>query len=429
MSDDDYGGSFLDLYTLLLYGLCLLVGGKLASALTRHIVPPLVGEIIVGIVFGPYVWDVLPNSVLRVLGEVGLVLLLCQAGINMEFDVLRKVGIRAAVMALCGSLLPSCIGFILAYTALNQPIEASIAIGCSFGPTSAGIAMNILGQTDGLLQSEIGQLIVAIAIVDDIIALVVLSQLQALTADSVSVLAIIIPILSALLWLGVGGAVALYVMPTVLNGIEERQIQCARPQNDQEIHQQQSQQFSHVIILLFLLLPATYYTQASFLMGAFLAGLCACSHDSVGEIYSEHLSDLIEWLMRCFFGATIAFEIPILLFNDASVIGNGFLLSLSLLGKVAIGPLLTPVPVGEKRWKSRHVRDCALVGCSMAGEAEFAFLVARFGFTEDLFSEQVYASVVFAILLSTIVSPVMLRLSISHYADLDHQEEGKKEGP
>jgi hypothetical protein len=55
----------------------------------------------------------------------------------------------------------------------------------------------------------------------------------------------------------------------------------------------------------------------------------------------------------------------------------------------------------------------------MAGEAEFSFVVAKFGYNEGLFDEKTYASIAFAILLSTIISPALLRttLAISHLED------------
>jgi Kef-type K+ transport system membrane component KefB len=88
------------------------------------------------------------------------------------------------------------------------------------------------------------------------------------------------------------------------------------------------------------------------------------------------------------FGASIAFEIPILLFD------NGIVLA------------------GESN--GLGLATFAIMGFSMmAGEAEFAFLVAGFGLSEGLFSQEVYASVVFAILLSTIVSPVLLRTTLA----------------
>lgn len=56
-----------------------------------------------------------------------------------------------------------------------------------------------------------------------------------------------------------------------------------------------------------------------------------------------------------------------------------------------------------------------LVPCAIQ-EAEFAFLVAQFGYANDLFSRNIYASVVLAVLSSTIVSPVLLRITLASYS-------------
>mmetsp|Transcript_42331 Transcript_42331/g.62830 ORF Transcript_42331/g.62830 Transcript_42331/m.62830 type:complete len:410 (-) Transcript_42331:333-1562(-) len=112
-----------------------------------------------------------------------------------------------------------------------------------------------------------------------------------------------------------------------------------------------------------------------------------------------------------------------MLFNDITVIWQGFVLSLSLLGKVLVGPLLTPVlnkEDGGRFFDKEHRRDCRTVGLSMAGEAEFAFVTAIFGLTQGLLTPETYASVSFAILLSCVLSPVLLRTSIAlhPYEDL-----------
>ena len=257
-------------------------------------------------------------------------------------------------MALVGSILPTTIGFVLAFLALNLPFESALAVGCSFGPTSAGIALNVL-QPCGVLKTALGQLIVAIAIVDDIIALVVLSQLQALTAETVTASAIAIPIASALLWLFVGGAVALYAMPkalTQLTKFEETAFKSTREKNtnpptttssdegEENRETNDSATFvstltlTHITILLFALLPATYYSKASHLLGAFLAGLSSCQQSEAADKYNHELDKIIQWLLRIFFGASIAFVIPVQLFQDGTVIGRGFLLSLALMGKI-----------------------------------------------------------------------------------------------
>eukprot|EP00978_Attheya_sp_CCMP212_P000846 scaffold1767_cov64-Attheya_sp.AAC.3 len=464
METDEDGSlsSFQNVYRSLLFLVLLYLAGDVLCGKFLRIVPSLVGQIFCGVVFGPSVLN-LVSTEFSTLGEMGLVLLICQAGLEMDFETLKKVGPRGGVMAIVGSILPMSLGFILSYKVLNLELKSAIAAGCSFGPTSAGIAMNVLEQC-GVLKSQLGQLIVAIAIVDDIFALVVLSQLRALTSskngESVNVTDIVIPIVSAILWLVVGGVVALYVMPTVfekLYQLERRYFEEVKdnvkhdgeeegdndqddspslkenvetsvidPQSTDSLNNattsddslQCSSALCHVVILLFALLPATHYSQASSLCGAFLAGLSACQDPHASRAYNQQLAIIIQWLMRIFFGATIAFQIPIQLFNNSTVIGNGFLLSLSLLGKVMTGPLLTPVIATDgRRWDGQHLRDCAIVGLSMAGEAEFAFLLAGFGLSEGLLSQEIYASVVFAILLSTVMSPVLLRTTLAVFPE------------
>jgi Kef-type K+ transport system membrane component KefB len=430
------------LYRSMLFLLLLYIMGDILCGKIIKIIPPLVGQIGMGMILGPHVLAFVPDIVgWPYLGEVGLVLLLCQAGLEMDFDVLRQVGPRGAVMALVGSILPTSLGFLLAYMVLDLPPESALALGCSFGPTSAGIALNVLHPC-GVLKTALGQLIVAIAIVDDIIALVVLSQLQALTAETLSAAAIAIPIVSALLWLFGGGAVALYIMPkilTCLSDVEEKVLDLSS--NKRETSDTNSDEvveiddnsltstldLAHIIILLFALLPATYYSKASPLLGAFLTGLSACQQCSAADKYNHELDKIISWLIRIFFGASIAFVIPVQLFGDPTVIARGFLLSLALLGKIMTGPLLTPVEFQDsagatdgscrRRFDRQHIRDCLVVGFSMAGEAEFAMLVAGFGFREGLLEEAIYASTVFAILLSTILSPCLLRLTLALFGD------------
>jgi hypothetical protein len=69
-----------------------------------------------------------------------------------------------------------------------------------------------------------------------------------------------------------------------------------------------------------------------------------------------------------------------------------------------------PEPV--KKYRGLHLRDCLVVGFSMMGEAEFAFVVAVFGVTEGLFPPDIYASIVLAILMSTVISPLLLKITL-----------------
>eukprot|EP00977_Amphora_coffeiformis_P004564 scaffold982_cov169-Amphora_coffeaeformis.AAC.17 len=464
LSDDE---AFALLYRCLCFLVCLYLVGDVFCQRGLRIVPALVGQIVVGLIFGPDGADWLVTDaahlMLSTAGQLGLVLMLCQAGSQMDLELLKQTGMRSAIMAVTGSFLPTAIGFALAYGIVLEESDwkAALAVGCSFGPTSAGIALAVLEQCN-VLQTPIGQLVVAVAIVDDILALVILSQLRALTQSDVSVSQIIIPIVSALLWLGVGSFVAIQCMPTIwerLGSWKEKSaateakstmhedgmdsdppleegnqtthaggspdtepgmfsVNQDRKSNEDLIEDATSMDVTYAAVLLLVFIPATYYSEASFFLGAFLAGLGLATRPQAAEALTKSWKSLMDWLMRLFFGATIAFAIPVSLWwEQPKTLAYGCLLALALTGKLAVGPLLTPVLQADgRRWDAVHVRDCLIAGCSMAGEAEFAFVLAAFGLNQGLIPESVYASVTFAILLSTVVSPVLLRLVLAYAA-------------
>lgn len=317
MDDEIFTGvpsSYEDLYQSLLFLLSLYLAGDVLCRRCSRIVPSLVGQIAVGVALGPAVADFVPVPEAWVLlGNIGLVLLICEAGLDMNLEILRKIGIRGIVMAVIGSILPIGFAMIISRFVLGDSGSTAIAVGCSFGPTSAGIAMNVLGQC-GVLSEPVGQLIVAAAIVDDILALVVLSVLRSLTAEGdVDVVQVIIPILSAFLWLGIGGAAALFVAPQAVQSSYNLWLRhkpsrllsiCGLEANKDT--KEESVTFALVLLLLSLmcLLPATYYSQASYLLGAFLSGLAFCQQPMLDEGFRRQFKRLVQWLMRIFFVST-----------------------------------------------------------------------------------------------------------------------------
>ena len=97
-----------------------------------------------------------------------LILLVLEAGIDIDLTTLKLVGTRGVMIALVGTLLPVALAFTIALILGYQGI-AAVAAGCVFAPTSLGIAMNILRQSN-VLNTPVGQLIVAAAIIDDMVA-------------------------------------------------------------------------------------------------------------------------------------------------------------------------------------------------------------------------------------------------------------------
>lgn len=392
---------FLDLYYSVLFFTLIYVSGKIASTLFK--MPSLVGEIICGVICGPGLLDFVPNpEAFVMLGEIGLILLVLEAGVDIDLTTLKMIGGRGVLIATFGSILPIGFGIAIAF-ALGEDTIASLAAGACFGPTSLGIAMNVL-RSAKIVNTPIGQMIVAAAIVDDMIALIVLSQLNALV-DTITVAGVLIPIISALAFLVIGGYVAIALFPPVFEKIVLQR--CS-------LHMKGQISLGAMFLLLLLLLPATNYAQASYLMGAFIAGLAFCSNHDAHAQFASQFKRVMQWLMRIFFAASIGFQVPVKDFANGIVIWQGLVFTLALLGKILVG-FMVPNFSQNRRFTGLHLRDCLITSFSMTAEGEFAFVIAVFAVDNELISKDLYASIVLAILLSTIIAPFALRITISYY--------------
>jgi hypothetical protein len=161
--------TYEDLYASMIFIAMIYVAGQLASRLLR--LPSLVGEIFAGILLGPNLADYVPYpSSFVMLGEIGLILLVIEAGIGIDLATMKLIGSRGFIIALVGSILPISIAFAIAISLDSSDITSAIAAGSCFGPTSFGIAMSILRQGK-IVNTPVGQLIVSAAVIDDMIAL------------------------------------------------------------------------------------------------------------------------------------------------------------------------------------------------------------------------------------------------------------------
>lgn len=397
-----------DLWFAMLYLAAIYVFGFVGQKYL--LMPNLVGQIISGIILGPALLDIVPYPEAFVLfGEIGLVLLVIEAGVDIDVTTLKLIGVRGVIIATLGSIAPIAIGLAVAF-AIGADTKAAIAAGAAFGPTSLGIAMNIL-RAAKIINTPTGQLIVAAAIIDDMIALIILSQLTGLVGE-ITLMGVLIPVISALGFLVIGGYLALMVLPDLFDKFIFKNV---RKKNRGKIA------LFIMLAMVLGLMQATHYTKASHLMGAFIAGLTFCQDHYLHETFVSQFKRVLQWLMRIFFASTIGFQVPIKNFSSGKVIWQGLLFTTALLGKLGVG-FLVPNFSKTKNFTGHHLRDCLLVGCSMAAEGEFAFVIAAYAVDKGLVDKDLYSSMVLAILLSTIIAPFSLRFTINYFAKRTMQD-------
>jgi hypothetical protein len=187
--------------------------------------------------------------------------------------------------------------------------------------------------------------------------------------------------------------------------------------------------FSIMTAMLLAYLPLLNYTKSSYLTGAFLAGATFSQIESAHHAFIKTTHQLMTWLLRVFFAASIGFQVPVKLFSDPYVIGWGFILYACVLAKF---PLMFYVPqfedVKEGASYNPFLRDRLITGLAMTCRGEFSFIIAAFALGQGLITAKIYAAIVWAVLLSCITSPFIL-LSIIKYFNKQQLEYLKMTNP
>jgi len=383
--DIDY--DFQNLYLFCCFLVALYVSGKICEPLN---VPPVVGQIVVGILVGPHFLELAPHSkALKMLGECGLILLVIEAGIEVDLDVLRLIGGRGVAVAVFGSIVPVSIGFGLGQ-ALGFDGVQSLAMGACLAPTSVGIALDVL-KRGNVLNTNIGQLVIAAAVLDDIISLVLLGVIQSLKEPSAWNLAK--PLVVSLGFLIGFGYMAIALMPKILPKIYG----CVDKDNQKWVR------LGFVFFMTIIMIPAAHYAGTSHLLGAFVAGLCLCTDHEAHKVWHSSCQRVMTWLLRLFFACTIGFEVPIRDVWEAEIIQHTWLFFLCLIGKIATG-IFAP---------SLDCLEFFKLGFAMSAWGEFAFILATTSKAEGILDEKQFSTITMAVLLSVIVGPICLSYSIS----------------
>jgi len=343
------------------------------------------------------------------IGEIGLIALILEAGIELDVAQLRQTGTRAMAIAFTGSLLPVAVGIGIS-VATGYDFKAALAIGASFAPTSLGVAASALGG-GGMINTPVGQLIIAACVVDDIIGLVLLSMFKVLVKEDPQLYEYFIPLISSFGFLIVLGVPAVTFLPRMI----ETKYLPVFPKKWRSLAM-----FALLTAMCMAYLPLLNYTQSSYLTGAFLAGATFSQIDGAYDTFTHSAHSIMEWLLRVFFAATIGFQVPLKEFKSQYVIGMGFV----LWGTCVVIKSLVAffVPRFEKVEKGAiynpYKRDLLVTGLSMTCRGEFSFIIAAFALSEGIIAPDIYAAVVFAVLLSAITSPFILLQCIAHFKQL-----------
>jgi Kef-type K+ transport system membrane component KefB len=328
----------------------VLLAAKLGDELFKRIrQPTVVGEILAGVLVGPSVLGLVDLSeVLEVFAELGVIVLLFWVGLETRFSDLRSVGRTAMLVAVLGVLFPALGGAGLG-ALRGEETETTAFFVAALVATSVGITSAVLAEL-GALRTRPGRTILAAAVVDDILALLVLSVAVGIADDgSIDAGGIILTLALSAAFVGfvaLGGGKLLGARPGLLTAPRFAE----SPDRETVEHE-------------------------------------------IGPLYA---------FFPPFFFAAIGIQL------DLAALADGPTLLLAL-GVTALA-IVTKLAGGWLGARGMGPRDALIVGAGMVPRGEVGIIVASIGVAEGVISERLFAVIVAMAVLTTLVVPPVLRV-------------------
>ncbi|MBC8064305.1 MAG: cation:proton antiporter [Chlorobia bacterium] len=374
--------------------LIVFVAAQLGSELAQRLkFPSVVGQIAAGMAVGPsaLAW-VKINEPLSVFAEIGAVLLLFAVGLETNLADLRKVGKVALLVGVMGVILPFAAGAGWAMAA-GFEVHKALFVAAAFVATSAGITASVL-QELGVLSRIESRIILGAAIIDDILAMLILGVVTALqTGTGVDFVQLLKVLAQAIGFVVVVAVVGRYIMRRSSKLMDA-------PMDSQ------SPLILSIAICLALAVAAAY-TGLAAIIGAFLAGMILSETQHRKDLQND-TKPILAFIVPFFFVVT-GMQVNLQLLGSWSVIGM-----VALVTVLAILSKLIGAAIGAK---SLGTKGAMIVGVGMVPRGEVGIIIASIGQHAKIFSDTIYAVIIAMSLLTSIFAPPILKAQFKKNAE------------
>ncbi len=367
--------------------LVVFASAKLLSEIFERLGQPgIAGEILAGILIGPHVlgW-MAPNEVLTILSDLGVMFLLFRVGLEVKAAELFRVGGTALMVATAGVLLPFALGWGLC-ALWGLPHLENIFTGAAMVATSVGITAEVLTKR-GLLQTRAARVILAAAVIDDVLGLIVLALVSGVAKGSVRYLDVA---------LTAGIAIGFTVFLATLGTRTARRVV---PRVSARLNIVEGE-FALAMTLLFGLSLLAVYAGVAAIVGAFLAGMALS--DSVDRRVNELTTGVAELLVP-FFLVGVGLHLDLSALASGSTIALAVVILIAAIGSKFLACGGAALSLGR--------RDATRIGVGMVPRGEVGMVVAQIGLHMGVMAQSVYGIVVFMSVATTLVAPPLLKVA------------------
>lgn len=367
----------------------ILVAAKLFGELAERVgQPPVLGELLAGVVLGGSLLGLIEqNEVLRVLAELGVIILLFEIGLESDLEEFLRVGSSALAVALVGIAAPFAAGYAAAL-AFGLSHIVAIYIGATLTATSVGITARTLADLGQLKTSE-AKIILGAAVIDDVLGLIILAVVVGLAKTGV-VSAWQISKITVLAIAFLVGAIAIGVP------VAPRLLNVAKRLRTRGILTVSA--FVFCLGLAYL----AHELRLATIVGAFAAGLVLARTEDLAHI-QERIKPVADILVPVFF-VMLGVSVDLSVFSPVNPHSQAVLVLTAALLAIAIGTKLLAGLGVLRRGVKRLV-----VGVGMIPRGEVGLIFASIGLARNVITPGEYAAIIAVVVFTTFATPPLLK--------------------
>lgn len=385
-------------YDFLFVSAIILLSTKVFGLLSQKVhMPQVVGALTVGIILGPGCLNVLAETdFLMKSAEIGVIFLMFQAGLDTEFEELKRTGKASFIIALIGVIVPFLGGTIVYLLFFHSSAMTSIDLlkGCFVGviltATSVSISVETLKEM-GKLKGKIGTSILGAAIIDDILGIIVLTVITGITSPKEGGIAtVLIKILLFFIFIGI----CAFVIQKTLKHFP----------NIYPTGKRRTAIYSAAFCLIMAYCSEVFFGVAD-ITGAYFAGLILCNSGEIRNYVARRVSIVSYMFFTPIFFASIGMKTVLSGMTSSLLLFSIVLLIVAILSKV-IGCGLGAKICGYTN------NEALSVGIGMISRGEVALIVAQKGSQAGLIAQDMFPAVIFVVIITVLLTPILLKVQM-----------------
>jgi Kef-type K+ transport system membrane component KefB len=389
--------------TLLIILLTARVFAELAGRLKA---PTVIGELLAGVILGPSLlgW-VEPIETIKLMAEIGIILLLFEVGLGTDPRQLVRAGPKSLVVALGGFGLPFLLGFSVGHWVFGLSLLTSLFIGGTLTATSIGITARVLTDLKRHHAPE-GQIILGAAILDDVMGVVLLALLYEFS-------------IGGGVTLGNAGKVIMFVGTFFILAPVAAKLMSAIIKHINTTTEIPGLVPTTIVSLVLLFAWLAHSMGAPELLGGFAAGLALSRRFFLpfgtalhaDPSFAEHIETEMKPVIHLF--TPIFFVMVGLSLNLREIDWSSpfiWVFSMALMIAAIVGKLAGPMLIREP-WPTRWI-----IGTAMIPRGEVGLIFAELGQESGILNNEIYAGMIIVIALTTLLSPFAMKGLYSRFS-------------